>query len=130
MQRLLFAASLALVVTGGPARAQSTDMANTTWYAVNDACYVDSIDFYDDGTADINDFADDDADTGQWTLAGDRLTIEYDNWYGGIEGTVLDGGRIEATETWQDADTNEIHHDPCIFEMDEPGGDSSPPDHA
>jgi len=128
MQRLLLAASLAFAVAGGPARAQPTDLNNTTWYAINDACYVDSIDFYDDGTADISDFVDDDYDTARWSLEGDRLTVEYDSWYGGIEGTVFNGERIEATETWQDDESGALHHDPCIFEIDRSDDGSSPPD--
>jgi hypothetical protein len=131
MQRLLFAAAIALAIGCGPVRAASTDIGETTWYAVNDACGIDAIDFYSDGTADIYDLVSDDSDTARWHLDGTTLTIEYDSWYGGIEGTVFDGQRIEGTETWQDADTLETHHDPCIFEIDQPDESPSPGgDHA
>ena len=125
MARLLFAAAIAFVVNYGPAWAD--DLGDTSWDTVNDACNIDGIDFYSDGTADIYDFVNDDEDTGHWHMEGSTLTVEYDNWYGGIEGTVLDGKRIEATETWQDDETNEMHHDPCIFEIEQPDNSPSPP---
>jgi hypothetical protein len=116
MARILFAAAIALAVNCGPALAD--DLDDTSWDTVNSACSIDGIDFYGDGTADIYDLVNDDEDTAEWSVDGTKLTIDYDNWVGGIEGTVFDGERIEATETWQDADTDEMHHDPCILEIE------------
>lgn len=104
--------------SAGIARAQDVALGGTSWDTTNSSCSVDGIDFKSDGTADVWDMADDQGgDTAHWSLDGDALHLKYDNWYGGIEGTVFGGNRIEATETWQSSDPQEVHNDPCIFEL-------------
>jgi hypothetical protein len=116
MQRILVAA-VALVGACGLARADVPELGGTSWFTTNDACDIDEIDFSSDGTATIYDIFSDDSDTGHWTLAGEKLTVDYDGWFGGIEGTVGEK-RIEAVETWRSDKTKEVHHDPCIFELE------------
>lgn len=120
MKRMLLVAGVAfgwVIAASGPSLADPPDLGGTSWTTSNDACGLDGLEFSSDGTVDVYDFAEDNDETGKWTLTGDRLSIEYDNWYGGIEGTVYEK-RIEATETWRSDETNEVHHDPCIFELD------------
>jgi len=117
MQRILIAATFA-VATCGLARAEVPDLAGTAWLATNDACSIDEIDFASDGTAAAYDMFADDEGTAHWTLDGGKLTVDYDDWYGGIEGTVR-SKRLEAVETWRSEKTKEVHHDPCIFERDD-----------
>ena len=104
----------ASVVVASPAKAQS-DLGGTSWDATNDACDIDGIDFRSDGTASVYDLMADDEDTAHWTLDGNTLHLKYDGWYGGIEGSIYDDNRLEATETWRSKETQEIHNDPCIF---------------
>ena len=101
-------------LAAGPARAQA-DLGGTTWDATNDACGIDGIDFASDGTATIYDLMNDDEETAHWTMDGNALHLKYDSWYGGIEGTLTDDGRLEATDTWRSKDTQEVHNDPCSF---------------
>ena len=117
MQRILIAATLALAACGA-VRAEVPDLGGTAWLATNDTCLIDEIDFASDGTATAYDMFADDEGTGHWTLDGENLTVDYDDWYGGIEGTVS-AKRLEAVETWRSEKTKEVHHDPCIFELDE-----------
>jgi len=42
--------------------------------------------------------------------------LKYDSWFGGIEGSIYDGNRLEATETWRSKETQTVYNDPCIFE--------------
>ena len=119
MERTLQAAVIAttvLLFIAGTAAAQSTDLGGTSWIATNTACDVDGVDFRSDGTADVYSLISDDQDTAHWTVDGDALHLKYDSWYGGIEGSIFSGNRLEATETWRSKETQEIHNDPCIFE--------------
>jgi hypothetical protein len=116
IQRTLIAAALALALAG-VAHAEVPELGGTEWYASNDSCGIDEIDIDSDGTATVYDIFGEDEDTAHWTLKGDELSIEYDGWYGGIEG-IVSGKTFEAVETWRSDKTKEVHHDPCIFEMD------------
>ena len=104
----------ASVVVASPAKAQP-DLGESSWDATNKSCDEDVIDFRSDDAADVYQFFGDE-DTAHWTLDGNTLHLRFDNWYGGIEGSIYDGNRLEATETWRSKDTQEIHNDPCIFE--------------
>ena len=122
MKRILAAAAIlaaaGMLCPAGNAGAQDISLGGTSWDTTNSSCNVDGIDFKADGTADVTDMSDDQGgDTAHWSLDGDALHLKYDNWYGGIEGTIYGGNRIEATETWQSSDPQEVHNDPCIFEL-------------
>ena len=112
----ILAAAGVLCLTGS-AGAQEVALGGTTWDTTNSSCDVDGIDFKPDGTADVWDMTDDQGgDSAHWSVDGDALHLKYDNWYGGIEGTIYGGNRIEATETWRSSQSQEVHNDPCIFE--------------
>jgi hypothetical protein len=108
-----------MIFTSGSAPAQSvaplTDLGGTSWDSKNDACDIDGIDFRSDGTASVYELMNGDEDTAHWTLDGNALHLTYDSWYGGIEGSIDSGSRLETTETWRSKETQEVHNDPCIF---------------
>lgn len=106
----------AMAVLSEAALARSTDVAGTSWTSTNDACDVDGIDFRSDGTADVYALVSEDQDTAHWTLDGNTPHLKYDSWFGGIEGSIYDGNRLEATETWRSKETQTVYNDPCIFE--------------
>jgi hypothetical protein len=95
------------------------DLRWTSWFTTDepatDDCGIDEIDFAPDGTAVVYYILDDKPDTATWSLDGASLTLIFDEWPGGIAGTVA-AGRIEAVDTWQSTKTNKVYHDVCIFE--------------
>ena len=109
----------ALMFSAGTRAFAASDLDGTTWYATNDDCSVDEVDFDADGSAYIYDYLGDDEDTGRWTLNGQSLHVEYDTWYGGIDGKFIDAGHMEGTDTWREDKTSTVHHNHCEFEMDD-----------
>jgi hypothetical protein len=116
VNRILIAAVMAISATAvisHTALAQS-DLGGTAWRSTNKGCDID-IDFRSDGTATVYAFMGVDEDTASWTLDGTVLHLKYDTWYGGVEGTMSDSNRINATVTWQSKSTQVVHNDPCIL---------------
>ncbi len=109
----------AMLVMGTEARAASADLGGTEWDSTNNECGIDEIDFDSDGSAQVFDFVSEADDTGQWSVRGNRLHIDYDTWEGGIDGQFTDGTHIAGTETWRDEKTHELNHDECDFELNE-----------
>ncbi|HVZ13458.1 MAG TPA: hypothetical protein VG894_03270 [Bauldia sp.] len=114
----LIAAAIGAILVGWTAtRAAADDLGGTEWYSTNDDCGIDEIDFESDGTMHAYDFFSEDDDTGEWSIQGNRIHIEYDSWYGGIDGQFTDGSHIAGTETWKDEKTKAVERDECDFEL-------------
>ena len=103
------------------------ELANTTWSSPSDTdCGID-ISFNPDGTATVSKTAGMalHRDTAHWTREGSALHLTYDNWQGGIDGTLSEGGSdagiavesIHATENYQDADSGAMRARSCIFQQ-------------
>ncbi len=103
------------------------DLGNTTWSSPADSdCGID-VTFYVGGTATVlkSQQMAVHRDTAHWVLEGTELHLTYDNWQGGIEGNLSEGGSvagiavesIHATETYQD-DSGAAHARTCIFQQD------------
>jgi hypothetical protein len=110
----IVASALAFV----PAVASAIELGSTGWRVQNDECNIVAIQFMSDGTAIIYDGVTEDGESGLWALDGNKLTLDYDNWYGGLEGIVASDTRIEASETWRDENTQTVQTDPCVREIE------------
>jgi hypothetical protein len=97
--------------------ATAADLGGTEWDSTNSTCGIDEIDFDSDGSAHVYDYVSDDDDTGTWTTNGDRVHIDYDTWYGGIDGSFTDDEHFEGSETWRDDKTHAVKRDECDFEL-------------
>jgi len=105
-----------------------TDLANTTWSSPADSdCGID-ISFNRDGTATVSKTQEmtTHRDTAHWSLEGSEFHLTYDNWQGGIEGSLWEGGSqlginvetIHGTETYQD-DSGATRARACIFQQNQ-----------
>jgi hypothetical protein len=103
-----------------------TDLANTTWSSSADTDCGIEITFNANGTATIfkTQLMATHRDTAHWSMEGSELHVNYDNWQGGLEGSLWEGGSqaginvetIHATETYQD-DSGSTRARACIFEQ-------------
>jgi len=104
-----------------------TNLANTTWSSSADTDCGIEISFNSGGTATVmkTQLMATHRDTAHWTMAGSELHLTYDNWQGGIEGSLWEGGSelginveaIHATETYED-DSGATRARACIFQQD------------
>jgi len=92
------------------AAAQTAGLGGTTWEGVG-TCGV--IYFFPDGTGVATES--DISTTTTWTLTGNSLNVDFDNWYGKIAGVIHDGNRLEAIKTWMPHDSRTAIDDPCEF---------------
>lgn len=103
-----------------------TNLANTTWSSSSDTDCGIEISFNSGSTATVlkTQLMATHRDTAHWTMEGSELHLTYDNWQGGIEGSLWEGGSelgtnveaIHATETYQD-DSGATRARSCIFEQ-------------
>ena len=102
-----------------------TNLANTTWSSSADTDCGIEISFNADGTATVfrTQLMATHRDTAHWTLEGSAFHLTYDNWQGGMEGSLWEGGSqaginvetIHATESYQD-DSGSTRARACIFQ--------------
>ncbi len=90
--------------------AQSDSLGGSHWKG-DESC--GSIYFSDDGTGVVvESFG---STTIQWSLKGDSVHVDFDNWYGGIDGVIREGKRLDAIETWKPDTSQQVMHDNCVF---------------
>ena len=95
----------------GPSAIAGSTLAETYWES-DDNCFIVDMFLHSNGSAEIE-YDNDENDTGQWKLAGNRLGIDFDSYADDFSATV-DGHAITGTHRWHD-ERDRLRTESCTF---------------